>query len=131
MPRTSIDEQKEEALAFGERLRWVREMVSGSPTRLAADAGVDTSTIRYIERGMRMPSVALLKLLCHVLRISPDYLLWGSLAGVDPELAAKLKAAHPGLSWPASPAPDNDRNSPPSSSHRPRTRGRPESVSAG
>ncbi len=132
MPRTSIEEQKEEAIAFGKRLGWVREMVSGSPTRLAADVGVDTSTIRYIERGMRMPSVPLLKLLCHVLRISPDYLLWGSLAGVDPELAARLKAAHPELSWPAaSPAPDNSHSSTPSSGRRPTTRGRPESVSAG
>jgi transcriptional regulator with XRE-family HTH domain len=132
MPRTSVEEQKEEAVAFGERLRWVREMVSGSPTRLAADAGVDTSTIRYIERGMRMPSVPLLKMLCHVLRISPDYLLWGSLAGVEPELAAKLKAAHPGLSWPpAAPTPDNSNNSPPSSRHRPRIHDRPDSVSAG
>ena len=132
MPRTSIEDQKEEALAFGRRLGWAREMVSGSPTRLAADVGVDTSTIRYIERGMRMPSVPLLKLLCHVLRISPDYLLWGSLAGIDPELAARLKAAHPELSWPAaSPGPDSSHNSPASTDRRPKTRARPESVSAG
>jgi hypothetical protein len=51
MPRTSVEEQKEEALAFGERLRWVREMMGDSPTRLAADCGVDTSSIRYIGGG--------------------------------------------------------------------------------
>jgi transcriptional regulator with XRE-family HTH domain len=79
MPRTSVDEQKEEAIGFGNRLRWVRELYGDSPTRLAADAGVDTSTIRYIERGQRMPSVPLLKQLVHVLRISPQYLLYGSL----------------------------------------------------
>ena len=131
MPRTSVDEQKEEALAFGKRLSWVREMMGDSPTRLAADCGVDTSSIRYIERGMRMPSLPLLKNLCHVLRISPDYLLWGSLAGVEPELAARLKAAHPELNWPASPAPGNNRNSLPNNDRRPRIRERPESVSAG
>ena len=132
MPRTSVEEKKEEVLAFGQRLLWVREMVTGNPTRLAADCGVDTSTIRYIERGMRMPSVPLLKMLCHVLRISPDYLLYGSLAGVDSELAAKLKAAHPELSWPASPpAPCNSRNSPPSSGRRPRIPTRGDTVPVG
>ena len=120
MPRTSVDEQKEEAIEFGNRLRWVRELYGDSPTRLAADAGVDTSTIRYIERGQRMPSVPLLKMLVHVLRISPQYLLYGSLEGVEPVLAAKLKAAHPELDWPASPTHGSTRNSPPSSARRPK-----------
>jgi transcriptional regulator with XRE-family HTH domain len=121
MPRTSVDDQKQEAEDFGRRLSWVREMVGAIPTRLAADCGVDTSSIRHIERGQRMPSVHLLRTLCHVLRISPDYLLYGSLAGVDQELATKLKVAHPELNWPAaSPAPDNRRNSPPNSARRPR-----------
>jgi transcriptional regulator with XRE-family HTH domain len=120
MPRTSVDEQKDEALAFGNRLRWVRELYGDSPTRLAADAGVDTSTIRYIERGQRMPSVPLLKMLVHVLRISPQYLLYGSLEGVEPVLAAKLKAAPPELNWPASPTHGSTHNSPPSSARRPR-----------
>ena len=121
MPRTSVDEQKEEAIGFGNRLRWVRELYGDSPTRLAADAGVDTSTIRYIERGQRMPLVPLLKQLVHVLRISPQYLLYGSLEGVEPVLAARLKAAHPELSWPASPTPGSTHNSPPSNARRPRT----------
>ncbi len=120
MPRTSVDEQKDEAIAFGNRLRWVRELYGDSPTRLAADAGVDTSTNRYIERGQRMPSVPLLKMLVHVLRISPQYLLYGSLEGVEPVLAAKLKAAHPELNWPASPTHDSAHNSPPSSARRPK-----------
>ena len=124
-------ELKLDAVAFGERLRWARELVSGGPTRLAADVGVDTSAIRHIERGARLPSLHLLQALCHVLRISPQYLMEGSLAAVDPELAARLKAAHPGLSWPASPAPGNSHNSPPSSDRRPMTRARPDSVSAG
>jgi transcriptional regulator with XRE-family HTH domain len=128
--QTPYEELKVDAVALGDRLRWAREMVSGGPTRLAADVGVDTSAIRHIERGARLPSLHLLQALCHVLRISPQYLLDGSLAGVDPELAAKLKAAHPELSWPASPGPGSDRNSSPSSGHRPKTHGRPESVSA-
>ncbi len=130
--QTPYEELRVDKEQLGERLRWARELVSGGPTRLAADVGVDTSAIRHIERGVRLPSLHLLQALCHVLRISPQYLMEGSLAGVEPELAAKLKAAHPGLSWPAAaPASGNSHNSPPSSGHRPKTRARPDSVSAG
>ena len=131
MQQTPYEELKVDSVALGERLRWAREMVSGGPTRLAADVGVDTSAIRHIERGVRLPSLHLLQALCHVLRISPQYLLSGSLEAVDLELAARLKAAHPELSWPAaSPNPGNSRNSTPNSNPRPRTHEKPETVSA-
>jgi transcriptional regulator with XRE-family HTH domain len=118
--------QKEEAKRIGQRVRWARELVSGeTATNLAAFLGVDTSSLRHIERGARLPSIHLLMTLCHALRISPQYLLWGSLEGVDPELAARLKSAHPELSWPSSPpAPGNTRNSPRGSIPRPKTRSR-------
>ena len=73
MQPTPYEELKVDPVALGERLRWAREMVSGGPTRLAADVGVDTSAIRHIERGVRLPSLHLLQALCHVLRISPQY----------------------------------------------------------
>ena len=119
MPRTSVDEQKDEALAFGNRLRWVRELMA---TAQRASPQMPASIPHYplYRRGQRMPSVPLLKQLVHVLRISPQYLLYGSLEGVEPVLAAKLKAAHPELNWPASPTHGSAHNSPPSSARRPR-----------
>ena len=125
MRQTPYDLQEEDAQRIGDRLRWVRELVDSTPTQLAADLGVDSSSVRHIENGIRLPSLRMLMVLCHVLRISPQYLLWGSLVGVEPELAARLKAEHPELSWPAaSSAPDSSHKLRPSSGHRSRTRGR-------
>jgi transcriptional regulator with XRE-family HTH domain len=125
VPRTPFEEQKEEAKQIGRRLKWVREQVCLTATELAADVGVDTSAIRHIEGGLRLPSIHLLMSLCHVLRISPQYLLWGTLEGVDPELAASLKSLHPTLNWPsAAPAPGNIHSPAPSKSGRPKTRTR-------
>jgi transcriptional regulator with XRE-family HTH domain len=122
---TPYNTQFDEAARIGERLRWVRELVGATPTQLASDLGVDVSSVRHIERGVRSPSLVLLMTLCHVLRISPQYLLWGRLEGVDPELAAKLKSLHPELSWPSAPPNDgNTRSSRRSSGARPRTRAR-------
>jgi transcriptional regulator with XRE-family HTH domain len=130
--QTAIELQKEEAKRIGERLRWVRELIDATPTQLAADLGVDSSSVRHIENGIRLPSIHMLMTLCHVLRISPQYLLWGSLEGVEPELAARLKSAHPQLNWPsAQPAHDNTHSSRPSSGARPRTRARYSSAAAG
>ena len=122
MPRIGIEDQKQEALDFGRRLSWVRKLLEITPTRLAADIGVDSSSIRLIERGERMPSVHHMRSMCHVLRISPQYLMWGSLEGVEHELAAKLKAAHPELNWPGTPtAHDSIRSSSMSTARLPMT----------
>lgn len=122
MPRSSVDDHKKETEAFGRRLGWVRKMLGISPTRLAADIGVDSSSIRLIERGERMPSVHHMRSMCHTLRISPQYLMWGSLEGVEHELAASLKAAHPELNWPGTPtAHDSIRSSSMSSARLPMT----------
>ena len=132
MRQTPYDLQEEDARRIGDRLRWVRELINETPTELAANIGVDSSAIRHIERGARLPSIRMLMTLCHVLRISPQYLLWGSLAGVEPELAARLKAEHPELSWPsASPERDSNHNSPSSSGRRPRSLARPHTIASG
>jgi transcriptional regulator with XRE-family HTH domain len=131
VPRTTIDMQREEAKRIGQRLRWVREVVNATPTEIAADIGVDSTAIRQIERGARLPSIHTLMALCHVLHISPQYLLWGTLEAVDPELAAQLKRLHPELHWPsAAPTPDNMRNSSLSNAPKPKTRARSHAVTA-
>ena len=125
MPRTTIDTQREEAKGVAERVRWARELAEATITELAADIGVDSTTIRHIEKGARLPSIHVLMSLCHVLRISPQYLLWGSLEGVDADIAVQLKARHPELYWPAaSPAPGSTHNSESNTAHPPRIRAR-------
>ena len=101
MPVTTYESQKQEAQRIGQRVRWVRELLGITPTQLGADVGVDASLIRHIERGVRLPSIHVLMSLCHVCRVSPQYLLWGSLEAVDLELAGQLKQLHPELQWPA------------------------------
>lgn len=101
MPKTTYEMKKDEARRIGQRTKWARELVGLTATDLASDIGVDSTVIRVIERGARLPSLHVMMEICHVLRVSPQYLLWGSLVEVDPELAAKLKRAHPELQWPA------------------------------
>ena len=123
--KTEKQRQKELALGVAERLREARLLVGLSRTELAAACGVGESTIGHCENSIRLPSIHLLMSLCHVLRISPQYLMNGSLEAVDPELAARLKQRLPELSWPSTrPTHDNADNSAPSSGPRPRTRPR-------
>lgn len=103
MPRTTYEMKKEEAKRVGQRTKWERELAGLTPTELAADIGVDSTVVRVIERGARLPSLHVMMAICHVLRVSPQYLLLGSLVAVDPELAARLKREHPELQWPGAP----------------------------
>lgn len=103
MPRTTYEMKKDEAKRIGQRTKWARELAGMTPTELAADIGVDSTVIRVIERGARLPSLHVMMAICHVLRVSPQYLLLGSLEAVDPELALRLKREHPELQWPAAP----------------------------
>jgi|SRR5215831_13416222 len=100
-----IDEpaQLREAQRIGERLRWAREMLGYSRVELAREIGVDPAFIGKIEAGQRIPSVFLVMSLCHVLHISPQYMLWGSVQGVEGELATKLLDEHPELRTPSAP----------------------------
>lgn len=83
------------ARLIGLRIRWARELVQPNRAEFARGMGVDTSTVRDIENGRRMPSVFLLIELCHQLRAHPGYVLLGELRGTDGELAALLAMRHP------------------------------------
>lgn len=115
-----------EARAFGRRLAWARALVSGSQSQLARDVGCQRSMIQKIEAGQRTPSLYMLQSICHVLRISPQYLLSGSLQGVDGELAAMLLERHPEIRKTAVvPYPGRNHNSPLSTVRRTRKPARP------
>ena len=81
----------ERNVRIGARLHCARAHVRPNRAQFAREVGVDVSTIRKIEEGKRGVSRELMEHLAHALRISLDYLEWGSLNGVDPELAAFLE----------------------------------------
>lgn len=99
------------AADMGRRLRFVREALGLTTTELGADLGLDEAAIRHIEKGRRAPSVPLIATLCHVLRITPQYLFYGDIRDIDPELRDYLLQAHPELRWPSLPQPAGKRSS--------------------
>lgn len=88
---------------MGRRLRWVREAFGLSTTQLAAHFNLDEAAIRNFEKGRRGLSAPFIATVCHFLRITPQYLFYGDVADIDPELRAILVRQHPELQWPSLP----------------------------
>lgn len=83
--------------AIGMRIKWARELVEPNRAEFARVLGVDRTTVQKIEDGQRPPSIFNVLDFAHRLRVSPDYILTGSLRGVDGELAGLLVSRHPEL----------------------------------
>jgi DNA-binding XRE family transcriptional regulator len=81
----------------GLHIRWARECVEPNRAAFARLMGVDRSTLHKIEDGSRPPSIFNVLEIAHRLRVTCDYILTGSLRGVDGELAALLVSQHPEL----------------------------------
>lgn len=92
-----------QAKRIGQRIRWAREIAYPNRSEFARLVDVDPATIRKIEYGERLPSVLLVQLICHVLHISPQYVLWGRFDGVSNEMRVALQATHPELKKPCRP----------------------------
>src|SRR4249920_2601233 len=82
---------------IGKRIQWARLLVEPNRAAFCRDLRVDRTTLQKIEDGDRSPTVFLVVELSHRLCVSTDYILKGSLMGVDGELAARLIEAHPEL----------------------------------
>src|SRR5215475_9494467 len=91
------------ARRLGQRLRWAREYANGSSIQLAAAWGVDSSLIRHIELGNRVPSLHLLLTLCEVLSVTPHYLLYGEVENIPAATRDTLVTLHPELRFPQKP----------------------------
>jgi transcriptional regulator with XRE-family HTH domain len=80
---------------IGNRIRRAREMVEPNRAAFARLLELDRSTLAKIEAGSRAPSIFNVIDIAHRLRVTADYILRGSLRGIDGELAARLVAADP------------------------------------
>lgn len=92
-PRSYTDVQRE----IGRRITWARELVEPNRTEFARLEGIDPSTVTKIESGERPPSVFNVIGFARRLRVTADYILLGSMRGMDGEMAALLAAHHPEL----------------------------------
>jgi len=75
----------------------VREAYGLNQTQAAAIVGVQRSAWGHYERGVRFPDMIEFTRMLAKLRISYEYLIEGSLRGVERGLADRLRAAHPEL----------------------------------
>lgn len=99
--------------AMGKRLKWVREALGGPPQeKMAEIVGVHQTSWSLYERGLRMPDQFESVRLISKLKISREYLLEGSLNGVDRDLAIRLAALHPELVLPKGKAHHKDKDPP-------------------
>jgi transcriptional regulator with XRE-family HTH domain len=96
----SFDDTPEKRRLRGMRILWAREILQPNRYEFARTLGVDPSTIRNIENGKANPGPQLLHWICHSLRISLDYIVDGTLNGVDPHLAYELGERHRGELFP-------------------------------
>jgi transcriptional regulator with XRE-family HTH domain len=95
-PRRTVAD-KTMMLRLGQRLRWVREARGMTQQQIAELVGVHQTAWSLYERGLRFPDQFEVPRLLAKLRISRDYLMDGSLEGVEADLAIRLAAAHPEL----------------------------------
>lgn len=82
---------------LGERLRWVRKAKGMSQLQISELVGCHQTAWSLWERGLRWPEISEIPRILAKLKISREYLLDGSLSGVEAALAIRLAAAHPEL----------------------------------
>jgi transcriptional regulator with XRE-family HTH domain len=68
-------------MAFGERLRGLRQVAQMSGTALGARLSLSKQTISHWENGHHEPNIAQIGQICDIFNISADYLLRGIKTG--------------------------------------------------
>lgn len=81
----------------GQRMRIARELVTENRAEFARLCGVDASTLTKIENGERAASLFLVREYATRLRVTADFLLFGTLAGIAPDVRRRLIKQHAGL----------------------------------
>lgn len=74
---TATKNKKQYLVAMGKRIRAARENANLSPEELGRALGVHRTTVNGWENGHNGTPAEQLAAICHVLRVSADYLLLG------------------------------------------------------
>lgn len=87
-------------VGLGKRLNQVRKSKGLTAERLSELCGVNSTYLRQIEGGRKLPSLPLFVQLCNVLKVSPSYLLQDAIPHTEldawPEMAELWENASPG-----------------------------------
>ena len=65
---------------FAKRIKGLRETANKTQKEVAEGIGVSADTIRKLEKGRRLPSVAVVELLCDYYNTTADYII----SGIEP-----------------------------------------------
>ena len=84
-----MSKKRKECIAFGKRIRYLRDRKGFSQEAIADEAGLDRAHMGRIERGERSPSLTLIYRLCLALRLPPNKLLNYSLRNLEGFLGKK------------------------------------------
>ncbi len=69
---------------FAKRIRGLRVLANKTQKEVAEGIGVSVDTIRKLEKGTRLPSVAVVELLCNYYNTTADYII----SGIEPSNSA-------------------------------------------
>lgn len=78
-------------------MQWARDLVEPNRAAFARIVGTATATLTKYENGQRTPSIFIVREYARRLRVSADFLLFGTLGGGDREIETLLVAHHPEL----------------------------------
>ena len=86
-------------VVLGKRVREARKQKNLTQEALAEIVGVSTMFLGEVERGVKLPSLAVLIMIIEALDISADYLLRGEVSSgndfINNEIASKLEKLTP------------------------------------
>ena len=87
---TSLEEQKVDKKLFGTRINKARKDRGLTAEKLAEACNINSTYLRQIEGGKKLPSLPVFATLCRELRVSPNYILPDLVEGTEAEKIQKI-----------------------------------------
>jgi transcriptional regulator with XRE-family HTH domain len=87
---TSLEEQKVDKKLFGTRINKARKDRGLTAEKLAEACNINSTYLRQIEGGKKLPSLPVFATLCRELRVSPNYIMPDLVEGTEAEKIQKI-----------------------------------------
>lgn len=87
---TLLEEQKVDKKLFGTRINKARKDRGLTAEKLAEACNINSTYLRQIEGGKKLPSLPVFATLCRELRVSPNYILPDLVEGTEAEKIQKI-----------------------------------------